>query len=57
MQSKYDIDIILPNSYVQKNHPSEKQADFKVEEIADLENKVKKRVIRGVLKHDAAQNK
>lgn len=56
MQNKYDLNINAPGSYTSKNKSLELPKINLMNEIPDNANKVRKKVIRGVIKHDAPSN-
>lgn len=56
MKNKYDLEIAPPNSYINKNKANEQHKSSVMNEIPDNVNKVKKRVIRGVIKHGTTSN-
>lgn len=57
MQNKYDLNITAPSSYINKNKSSELPKTNVMNEIPDNANRVRKKTIRGVIKHDASSNK
>jgi hypothetical protein len=57
MVNNLDIEIDIPETYSNKGLTQQSQAkDINVTEVPNSTNKVKKIVIRGVLKHDAAHS-
>jgi hypothetical protein len=56
MNNKYDLNINAPSSYTSKNKVLELPKANVVNEIPDNANKVRKKIIRGVIKHDTPSN-
>lgn len=58
MPSNYELNLEKHNPYsTNKKDASEQIKKEVLTEIPDSVNKVKKRVVRGVIKHDAASDK
>lgn len=52
-----DIRIDVPESYSRKLPPTTLSDSEQIKEVPNATNKVRKRVIRGVLKHDTPPSK
>lgn len=55
MPNKFDIPISIPNGYSSQDSTN-KIEKIKPKEVPDNINKVRKKLIKGVLRHDASSN-
>lgn len=55
--SSNDIKIDVPKSYSRQLSPTTQSASEEIKDVPNATNKVRKRVIRGVLKYDAPPSK